>query len=124
MFTKIPSIHNGFFFLPDEDAPEGIDTRHTRHIQNIRPNDSMASGYSESSINYGVQNNKMDNNSTLQSVMSISGENKVQPPPPSVVIGKALPPGHPCEKFTLPPPPADKKRTGPRRKFLLQTISA
>ncbi|KAH7315082.1 hypothetical protein KP509_21G033000 [Ceratopteris richardii] len=25
-----------------------------------------------------------------------------------------LPPGHPCHGFTLPPPPADKKRTGPR----------
>lgn len=25
-----------------------------------------------------------------------------------------LPPGHPCQGFTLPPPPADKKRTGPR----------
>eukprot|EP00250_Pteridium_aquilinum_P011763 c20290_g2_i1 orf=241-804(+) len=24
-----------------------------------------------------------------------------------------LPPGHPCQSFTLPPPPADKKRTGP-----------
>ncbi|RRT79517.1 hypothetical protein B296_00000827 [Ensete ventricosum] len=30
-----------------------------------------------------------------------------------------LPPRpHPCESFTLPPPPADKKRTGPRRKFV------
>lgn len=28
-----------------------------------------------------------------------------------------LPPmPHPCESFLLPPPPADKKRTGPRRK--------
>ncbi|MCO5554083.1 hypothetical protein L7F22_007609 [Adiantum nelumboides] len=25
-----------------------------------------------------------------------------------------LPPSHPCHGFTLPPPPADKKRTGPR----------
>lgn len=28
--------------------------------------------------------------------------------------GYTLPPGNPCEKFVLPPPPADKKRTGPR----------
>lgn len=40
------------------------------------------------------------------------------PPPPSYFLGYHLPPGHPCNSFTLPPPPADKKRTGPRRKFL------
>ncbi|GFZ06216.1 strawberry notch protein [Actinidia rufa] len=28
--------------------------------------------------------------------------------------GYTLPPGNPCESFTLPPPPADKKRIGPR----------
>ncbi|ESW20152.1 hypothetical protein PHAVU_006G185100 [Phaseolus vulgaris] len=36
------------------------------------------------------------------------------PPPPSYFLGYSLPPGHPCNSFTLPPPPADKKRTGPR----------
>ncbi|KAG8635378.1 probable hexosyltransferase MUCI70 [Manihot esculenta] len=38
------------------------------------------------------------------------------PPPPSphYFTGYTLPPGHPCNSFTLPPPPADKKRTGPR----------
>ncbi|ONI10447.1 hypothetical protein PRUPE_4G048000 [Prunus persica] len=36
------------------------------------------------------------------------------PPPPAVFLGYTLPPGHPCNLFTLPPPPADKKRTGPR----------
>ncbi|XP_071721099.1 probable hexosyltransferase MUCI70 [Rutidosis leptorrhynchoides] len=36
------------------------------------------------------------------------------PPPPIYFLGYALPPGNPCETFTLPPPPADKKRTGPR----------
>ncbi|CAN1810696.1 Probable hexosyltransferase MUCI70 [Linum perenne] len=36
------------------------------------------------------------------------------PPPPSFFLGYSLPPGHPCNAFTLPPPPADKKRTGPR----------
>lgn len=39
------------------------------------------------------------------------------PPPPVYFKGYTLPPGNPCEGFTLPPPPADKKRTGPRRKF-------
>ncbi|KAL3627774.1 putative hexosyltransferase muci70 [Castilleja foliolosa] len=34
--------------------------------------------------------------------------------PPVYFTGYNLPPGNPCEHFTLPPPPADKKRTGPR----------
>ncbi|KAK9065342.1 hypothetical protein SSX86_016725 [Deinandra increscens subsp. villosa] len=40
----------------------------------------------------------------------------VQPPPPPPVYftGYTLPHGHPCKTFTMPPPPADKKRTGPR----------
>ncbi|KAH1054961.1 hypothetical protein J1N35_033026 [Gossypium stocksii] len=36
------------------------------------------------------------------------------PPPPSYFLGYTLPPEHPCNSFSLPPPPADKKRTGPR----------
>lgn len=39
------------------------------------------------------------------------------PPTPAFFTGYKLPPGNPCEGFTLPPPPADKKRTGPRREF-------
>ncbi|GAA0151186.1 hypothetical protein LIER_09963 [Lithospermum erythrorhizon] len=39
----------------------------------------------------------------------------VEPPPsPIYFTGYTLPPGNPCEGFTLPPPPADPKRTGPR----------
>ncbi|PKI51223.1 hypothetical protein CRG98_028371, partial [Punica granatum] len=36
------------------------------------------------------------------------------PPPQEFFLGYTLPPGHPCNSFRLPPPPADKKRTGPR----------
>ncbi|KAK2436695.1 putative hexosyltransferase MUCI70 [Trifolium repens] len=36
------------------------------------------------------------------------------PSPPSYFLGYHLPPEHLCNNFTLPPPPADKKRTGPR----------
>lgn len=47
-----------------------------------------------------------------------STDNMKQPlSPPVYFTGYILPPGNPCETFTLPPPPADKKRTGPRRKF-------
>ncbi|KAL0407373.1 UNVERIFIED_CONTAM: hypothetical protein Slati_4051200 [Sesamum latifolium] len=35
-------------------------------------------------------------------------------PPTIFFTGYKLPPGNPCEHFALPPPPADKKRTGPR----------
>lgn len=47
------------------------------------------------------------------------------PSPPNYFLGYHLPIGHPCNSFTLPPPPADKKRTGPRRKFyiLLPNVS-
>lgn len=46
-------------------------------------------------------------------------ESPPPPPPPLAYFkGYTLPPGNPCEGFTLPPPPADKKRTGPRRKFV------
>ncbi|KAG2318906.1 hypothetical protein Bca4012_054876 [Brassica carinata] len=34
--------------------------------------------------------------------------------PPIHFLGYTLPQGHPCNSFTLPPPPADRKRTGPR----------
>ncbi|KAF5811944.1 putative ceramidase [Helianthus annuus] len=36
------------------------------------------------------------------------------PPPPAYFTGYTLPPGNPCENFRMPPPPADKKKTGPR----------
>lgn len=38
----------------------------------------------------------------------------VQYTPPRYFTGYTLPPGNPCEHFALPPPPADRKRTGPR----------
>lgn len=44
------------------------------------------------------------------------------PPPPTFFLGYSLPPGHPCNSFTLPPPPADRKRTGPRREYTPQSI--
>ncbi|OIT20117.1 PREDICTED: uncharacterized protein LOC109220602 [Nicotiana attenuata] len=47
--------------------------------------------------------------STIQSPLSFP-----LPSPPVYFKGYTLPPGNPCEGFTLPPPPADKKRTGPR----------
>lgn len=61
-----------------------------------------------------------DNSTTIESVeRTNAGQSAltIQPPPPVYFKGYTLPPGNPCESFTLPPPPADKKRTGPRRKL-------
>ncbi|XVF87480.1 hypothetical protein PTKIN_Ptkin18bG0123400 [Pterospermum kingtungense] len=60
-----------------------------------------------------VQSIKIDNSTPLPA--SVRGaEVGVVPSPPPYFLGYTLPPGHPCNTFTLPPPPADKKRTGPR----------
>ncbi|OIT34111.1 PREDICTED: uncharacterized protein LOC109205137 isoform X1 [Nicotiana attenuata] len=62
-----------------------------------------------------------DNSTYIESIertnvgQSVSIVQPLPPPPPIVYFkGYTLPPGNPCEGFTLPPPPADKKRTGPR----------
>ena len=62
---------------------------------------------------------KSDSPSVISSssMLDITSNLVLSPPPPSYFVGYALPPGHPCNSFTLPPPPADPKRTGPRRKF-------
>lgn len=49
------------------------------------------------------------NNSTPASDKAISANATY-----NYFTGYTLPPGNPCEHFALPPPPADKKRTGPR----------
>lgn len=85
---------------------KGEDTQESgNHVENISLNESMPLNYPEES-----------NNSTTSSP-SLGGmvpSLALPPPPPAVFLGYSLPPGHPCNSFTLPPPPADKKRTGPR----------
>ncbi|KAI4368163.1 hypothetical protein MLD38_016750 [Melastoma candidum] len=59
--------------------------------------------------------NGLGNNYTSASIGRSDGNMVlVPPPPPEFFLGYTLPPGHPCNSFTLPPPPADKKKTGPR----------
>lgn len=76
------------------------------------------SGYSPASVdeiktqefNHSLANDEMK--------VIINNDKMVTAQPPLAPIyftGYALLPGNPCENFTLPPPPADKKRTGPRR---------
>lgn len=75
-------------------------------VENISVNNSITISYLGSLQTHGPQSNNVTFSLALP------------PPPPAVFLGYTLPPGHPCNLFTLPPPPADKKRTGPRRKFL------
>ncbi|KAI5331190.1 PREDICTED: Inner membrane [Prunus dulcis] len=71
-------------------------------VENISVNNSITISYLGSLQTHGPQSNNVTFSLALP------------PPPPAVFLGYTLPPGHPCNLFTLPPPPADKKRTGPR----------
>ncbi|KAJ0017955.1 hypothetical protein Pint_10562 [Pistacia integerrima] len=111
---------------------KGEDTRETDHVPNISFNGNFTVNYSEPTPIYREQTqnmynqnsfNNMDNHNSFsivdnQNPLLNTGEtieNRIfPPPPPSYFLGYTLPPGHPCNSFTLPPPPADKKRTGPR----------
>ncbi|KAK6932576.1 Protein of unknown function DUF616 [Dillenia turbinata] len=117
-----------------EDASEGDRMRNIR-VNSVNgsilvisiPDQSEAATNSNSIINPSLplSSEKTENlpqvatnsNSIINPPFSISLEKNgsMPPPPPApVFLGYTLPPDHPCEKFTLPSPPADKKRTGPR----------
>lgn len=91
---------------------KGEDTPESEQIQNIRFNDSIVSSYPESSMISSEQNSTRENKSPPLNIVS-RDERRVQPAP-SVFLGYTLPSGHPCQNFALPPPPSDRKRTGPR----------
>lgn len=55
---------------------------------------------------------RFSNNTDIEFKTSLANEEERTSP--VYFTGYSLPPGNPCESFTLPPPPADKKRTGPR----------
>lgn len=57
-----------------------------------------------------------EQNINIRNISSLVTSVTLSPPPPIHFLGYTLPQGHPCHTFTLPPPPADNKRTGPRRK--------
>ncbi|MED6194294.1 putative hexosyltransferase muci70 [Stylosanthes scabra] len=79
-----------------DDSPEG------NGAQGINVNESMSINDSSSQI------------STAANSLGLTTNLVLPPPPPSYFLGYSLPQGHPCNSFTLPPPPSDPKRTGPR----------
>ncbi|XP_045823642.1 probable hexosyltransferase MUCI70 isoform X2 [Trifolium pratense] len=73
---------------------KGEDSQEANTVQSISVNESVSASDSPSEI------------STAKFALI--------PSPTSYFLGYHLPPEHPCNSFTLPPPPADKKRIGPR----------
>lgn len=73
-------------------------------------------GNTASTINVNESVSTSDSTSEISTTnaMGLTTNLALPPPPPGYFLGYHLAPGHPCNSFTLPPPPADKKRTGPR----------
>ncbi|KVH77820.1 Protein of unknown function DUF616, partial [Cynara cardunculus var. scolymus] len=75
------------------------------------------SGYSPASVDK-IKTHEFNRSLANDETKNIINDDKritAQPPlAPNYFTGYSLLPGNPCENFTLPPPPADKKRTGPR----------
>ena len=96
----------------------GEDAREVDSVGKLGANGSPAFIYTKSFSTRSLDLYRMNNSSFVRSESVGQPPPPPPPPPPApVFLGYNLPPGHPCENFALPPPPADKKRTGPRRKF-------
>ncbi|KAL2627325.1 hypothetical protein GLYMA_07G197000v4 [Glycine max] len=80
---------------------KGEDSQDGNTVTNINVNESVST--SDSTFENSMTN-----------AMGLTKRLVLLPPPTGYFLGYHLPPGHPCNSFTLPPPPADKKRTGPR----------
>ncbi|XP_059439939.1 probable hexosyltransferase MUCI70 [Corylus avellana] len=82
---------------------KGEDGQESETVQTIGVNESIP-------LNNPVERDALSSPNLVGVVQDLT----LPPPPPAVFLGYTLPPGHPCNVFTLPPPPADRKRTGPR----------
>lgn len=80
---------------------KGEDSQDRNNVTNISVNESVSTSDSTSEI-------------STTNAMGFITRLVLPSPSPGYFLGYNLPPGHPCNSFTLPPPPADKKRTGPR----------
>lgn len=111
-------ILNIFFPVLDEDASPGVETMlvfsdHVRSFVNPvwtssgRPVAQRGS-LTVNGLNTPSQMEKQSDSKQVQELMQSS--------PPAIVVDH-----HPCENFSLSPPPVDRKRTGPRRKSTFLT---
>ncbi|KAF5728682.1 F3H9.11 protein isoform 1 [Tripterygium wilfordii] len=91
---------------------KGEDSQDGDRINIVLNNGSSFITYLSVSQTNREQTNSVDSKT---SIIRKAFENfALSPPPPQYFIGYTLPQGHLCNNFTVPPPPADKKRTGPR----------
>lgn len=101
----------------------GEDAREN-NIKHIQFNNTIDyGGFSPISVENETVKVDVTSETNIGEVSAISDQLISPPPPPPppappavYFTGYTLPPGNPCEGFTLPPPSADPKRTGPRRK--------
>lgn len=127
LFLAIISTVALFMFLTsaitkDEDTPEGSDIflRSLQLAQTMVPNSRIMSRHYTSTLSSGEKDSNMNTKSSLLSEIhsESDGGRSVLPlawsPHPPVVLLDGLPFRHPCEDFVFPPPPADRKRNGPR----------
>ncbi|XP_058201976.1 probable hexosyltransferase MUCI70 isoform X2 [Rhododendron vialii] len=88
---------------------KGEDSQERDRIESIRLDNTLS--FPGSLPTHMEQNN---DNGIISSTQNYVESNQSRLQPPAFFTGYTLPPGNPCETFTLPPPPADKKRTGLR----------
>lgn len=96
-----------------EKEPDALSSS-SQHLQAAGSNGIIISSYNEPPMVSAKQDYRRDNKSSFVLDESVNHENKTLPQPPVFRASALPPPRHPCENFALPPPPADKKRTGPR----------
>lgn len=118
-FTSIiMKIRMNVFYISGEDTQDANQVPNIGMNGSSSINDSVFMPVSVQQNSYNRTSfGSVDNVSSLSRTVGTTENRIFPPPPPSYFLGYTLPPGHPCNSFTLPPPPADKKRTGPRRKF-------
>jgi len=109
-----------FFSVLDEYASPGVETMlvFSDHVRSF-----VNPVWTSSSRPVAQRGSLTVNGLNIASQMEKQSDSKQQVQelirsfPPAVVMDH-----HPCENFSLSPPPIDRKRTGPRRKCTFLTI--
>lgn len=104
------------WLLSDEDASEGPQTNlgSSYHVWGLVSTGGTALHNVTPPLT-SIKESKTEI-TAIPNQQSASGDNESWPPVP-VLPRRAIFTRHPCENFSFSPPPTDRKRTGPRRKF-------